>query len=327
MAKSGLVAARGAPPPSAANSMSTGLVIVQILNGLQLGVLLFLIAAGLTLVFGVMDFINLAHGAQYMLGAYLAVAFFTLTGSFLAALVLALAAALAFGLALEFLVFRHLYGRDHLDHVIATFGILLFINHGVKLVWGAAPLSLPMPELLSGSVRLMDGLLYPIWRLVVIGSGLATAAILYLLVAHTRMGMLVRAGASNAMMVSALGVDIRRLFAIVFGFGAMLAGFSGIMVAPILSVDPGMGDTILILAFVVIVIGGIGSIRGAFLAALLIGLVDTLGRSFSVDILRLVMGPSPARTVGPALASMSIYLLMAVVLYVRPTGLFPAKAR
>ena len=307
--------------------MSAGLVIVQILNGLQLGVLLFLIAAGLTLVFGVMDFINLAHGAQYMLGAYLAVAFFALTDSFLMALVLALAAALAFGLALEFLVFRHLYGRDHLDHVIATFGILLFINHGVKLIWGAAPLSLPMPDLLSGSVRLMDGLLYPVWRLVVIASGLATAAFLYLLVVHTRTGMLVRAGASNARMVSALGVDIRRLFMIVFGFGAMLAGFAGIMVAPILSVDPGMGDTILILAFVVIVIGGIGSIRGAFVAALLIGLVDTLGRSFSVDILRLIMGPSSARTVGPALASMSIYLLMAVVLYVRPTGLFPAKAR
>jgi len=304
--------------------MSAGLVIVQILNGLQLGVLLFLIAAGLTLVFGVMDFINLAHGAQYMLGAYLAVAFFALTDSFLMALVLALAAALAFGLALEFLVFRHLYGRDHLDHVI---GILLFINHGVKLIWGAAPLSLPMPDLLSGSVRLMDGLLYPVWRLVVIASGLATAAFLYLLVVHTRTGMLVRAGASNARMVSALGVDIRRLFMIVFGFGAMLAGFAGIMVAPILSVDPGMGDTVLILAFVVIVIGGIGSIRGAFVAALLIGLVDTLGRSFSVDILRLIMGPSSARTVGPALASMSIYLLMAVVLYVRPTGLFPAKAR
>ena len=307
--------------------MSTGLVIVQVLNGLQLGVLLFLIAAGLTLVFGVMDFINLAHGAQYMLGAYLAVAFFALTGSFLATLALALAAALAFGLALEFLVFRHLYGRDHLDHVIATFGILLFINHGVKLIWGAAPLSLPMPELLSGSVRLMDGLLYPVWRLVVIGSGLGIATLLYVVVVHTRTGMLVRAGASNARMVSALGVDIRRLFMIVFGFGAMLAGFAGIMVAPILSVDPGMGDTVLILAFVVIVIGGIGSIRGAFIAALLIGLVDTLGRSFSVDILRLVMGPAPARTVGPALASMSIYLLMAIVLYVRPTGLFPAKAR
>ena len=307
--------------------MSTGLVIVQVLNGLQLGVLLFLIAAGLTLVFGVMDFINLAHGAQYMLGAYLAVAFFALTGSFLAALALALAAALAFGLALEFLVFRHLYGRDHLDHVIATFGILLFINHGVKLIWGAAPLSLPIPELLSGSVRLMDGLLYPVWRLVVIGSGLGIATLLYVVVVHTRTGMLVRAGASNARMVSALGVDIRRLFMIVFGFGAMLAGFAGIMVAPILSVDPGMGDTVLILAFVVIVIGGIGSIRGAFVAALLVGIVDAVGRAYLRPLLATFMSGAAAANAGPALASMSIYLLMAIVLYVRPTGLFPAKAR
>ena len=305
----------------------SSLLFVQILNGLQLGVLLFLIAAGLTLVFGVMDLINLAHGVQYMLGAYLAVAFYGVTGSFLLALVLALLATLAFALALELLVFRQLYARDHLDHVMATFGIILFVDQGVKLVWGAAPLSLPMPDLLSGSVVLMEGLLYPVWRLVVIGSGLAVAVGLYLLVGHTRVGMLVRAGAANAPLVSALGVNIRRLFMIVFGFGTMLAGFAGIMIAPILSVEPGMGDTILILAFVVIVIGGIGSIRGAFLAALLIGLTDTLGRSFAVDILRLFMAPSPARTVGPAIASMLIYLLMAVVLYVRPAGLFPAKGR
>src|SRR3982075_3604062 len=259
--------------------MSTALLLVQTLNGLQLGVLLFLIAAGLTLVFGVMDFINLAHGVQYMLGAYLAVAFYAVTGNFLAALVLALAAALLFGLLLEFVVFRQLYGRDHLDHVIATFGIILFLNHGVKIIWGAAPLSLPMPELLSGSVRLAEGLYYPVWRLLIIASGLALAALLYVLVTHTRIGMLVRAGATNAAMVSALGVDIRRLFMIVLGFGTMLAGFAGIMIAPILSVDPGMGDTILILAFVVIVIGGIRSIRGAFLAALVIGLLDTLPRS------------------------------------------------
>jgi branched-chain amino acid transport system permease protein len=307
--------------------MSVALVVVQILNGLQLGVLLFLIAAGLTLVFGVMDFINLAHGVQYMLGAYLAVMFYGVTGSFAAALVLALAAALLFGLLLEFLVFRHLYGRDHLDHVIATFGVILFLNHGVKLVWGAAPLSLPMPQLFAGSLRLADGMIYPAWRLVIIGAGLLVAALLYWLVAHTRIGMLVRAGASNAAMVSALGVNISRLFTIVFGFGAMLAGFAGVMTAPILSVEPGMGDTVLILAFVVIVIGGIGSIRGAFVAALLIGLLDTLGRSFSVDLLRLLMGPSPARTVGPAIASMLIYLFMALVLYVRPAGLFPARGR
>ncbi len=307
--------------------MSLLLLIVQTLNGLQFGVLLFLIAAGLTLVFGVMDFINLAHGVQYMLGAYFAVMFYALTGSFVLALLLALLASLAFGLLLEFAIFRHLYERDHLEQVIATFGIILFLNEGVKVVWGASPLSLPVPEALGGSVVLMPGLLYPVWRIVIIVSGLAVALLLYVLVTWTRVGMLVRAGASNARMVSALGVDIRRLFMIVFGFGTMLAGFAGIMIAPILSVQPGMGDTVLILAFVVIVIGGIGSIRGAFLAALLIGLVDTLGRSFAVDILRLFMAPSPARTVGPAIASMLIYLLMAVVLYVRPAGLFPAKGR
>jgi branched-chain amino acid transport system permease protein len=307
--------------------MSGALVIIQVLNGLQFGVLLFLIAAGLTLVFGVMDFINLAHGVQYMLGAYLAVMFYGVFDNFLAALAMALIAALLFGLVLEFLVFRHLYGRDHLDQVMATFGIILFLNHAVRVVWGAAPLTLPVPDVFSGSVVLMDGLLYPVWRLVIIAAGLAVAGGLYLLVGHTRLGMLVRAGASNARMVSALGVNIERLFMIVFGFGTMLAGFAGIMVAPILSVEPGMGDNILILAFVVIVIGGIGSIRGAFIAALLIGLVDTLGRSFSVDILRLMMAPSPARMVGPAIASMSIYLLMAIVLYFRPAGLFPARGR
>jgi branched-chain amino acid transport system permease protein len=307
--------------------MSFALVLVQVLNGLQFGILLFLIAAGLTLVFGVMDFINLAHGVQYMLGAYLAVTFYGLTGCFLAALLLACLATLAFGLVLEFLVFRQLYDRDHLDQVIATFGIILFLNHGVKMVWGSAPLSLPIPEALAGSAPLLGGLLYPVWRLVIIGSGLILAVGLYVLVNHTRIGMLVRAGASNPSMVSALGVNLRRLFTLVFGFGTMLAGFAGIMIAPILSVEPGMGDTVLILAFVVIVIGGIGSIRGAFCASLLIGLTDTLGRSFTVDILRLVMGPSPARTVGPAIASMLIYVLMAMVLYLRPQGLLPARGR
>jgi branched-chain amino acid transport system permease protein len=303
------------------------LLIVQVLNGLQLGVLLFLIAAGLTLVFGVMDFVNLAHGVQYMLGAYLAVAFYAATGNFLATLLLALCASLACGLLLEFAVFRHLYDRGHLDQVIATFGVILFLTQGVKLVWGAAPLALPIPEVFSGSIPLMPGLLYPVWRLVIIAAGLLAALALHAVVAHTRFGMLVRAGATNAPMVSALGVDIRRLFMIVFGVGTMLAGFAGIMIAPILSVEPGMGDTILILAFVVIVIGGIGSIRGAFLAALLIGFVDTLGRSFAVDLLRLAIGPSAARTVGPAAASMMIYLVMALVLTLRPAGLFPATAR
>ena len=307
--------------------MSASLLVVQLFNGLQLGILLFLVAAGLTLVFGVMDFINLAHGVQYMLGAYLAVTAYGLTGNFFLGVLIALIASLLFGLLLELLVFRHLYARDHLEQVLATFGVIMLLNQGVKVLWGAAPLNLPIPELLAGSVPLMEGLRYPVYRFAIIAAGVLVAAGLYLFVTATRIGMLVRAGATNAPMVSALGVDIKRLFSLLFGFGAMLAGFAGIMIAPILSVEPGMGDQILILAFVVIVIGGIGSIRGAFVAAVLVGVIDTLGRSFMTDLLRLVLAPATARTIGPALASMSIYLLMALVLAVRPAGLFPAKGR
>jgi branched-chain amino acid transport system permease protein len=307
--------------------MSTTLLIVQLFNGLQLGVLLFLVAAGLTLVFGVMNFINLAHGVQYMLGAYLLVLFHRLTASFFAAVALALAASMLVGLLLEVGVFRHLYRRDHLAQVLATFGVILFLDEGVKVVFGAAPLDMPIPKALAGSVPLMPGLRYPIYRFAIIAAGLGAAALLYLFVHHTRLGMQVRAGSTDAPMVAALGVDITRLFTIVFAFGAMLAGFAGIMVAPILSVEPGMGDQILILAFVVIVIGGIGSVRGAFIAALAVGIIDTLGRSFTADALRLLLDPAPARAVAPALASMAIYLLMAVVLWVAPAGLFPAKGR
>jgi branched-chain amino acid transport system permease protein len=273
----------------------------------------------------VMDFVNLAHGVQYMVGAYLAAMFASLTGGFWGALALTLPAALAFGLALEFLVFRWLYDRDHLSQILATFGVILFLNQGVKTIWGAAPLSVPMPEALSGSIPLMPGLLFPIYRLALIGVGLATALALYFLINHTRVGMLIRAGATNAAMVSALGVDIRRLFMLVFGFGAMLAGFAGALVAPILSVEPGMGDNLLILAFVVIVIGGIGSIRGAFLAALMVGLIDTLGRAFGPQMLRLALAPAAANQTGRALAPMLIYILMAAVLFLRPFGLFPVR--
>jgi branched-chain amino acid transport system permease protein len=304
--------------------MSTALLAVQTLNGLQLGILLFLIAAGLTLVFGVMDLINLAHGVQYMLGAYFAVVGYRLTGNFLFAILIALALAMALGLVLEFLVYRHLYGRSHLDQVLATFGIILFLDEAVKAIFGPAPLALPGPEWLSGSIPLMPGLLYPVYRIALIVAGLAVAALLYVLVNHTRIGMLIRAGASNANMVSALGVDIRRLFMVVFAFGGMLAGFAGAMAAPILAVEPSMGDNLLILAFVVIVIGGIGSVRGAFIAALLIGLIDTLGRSFATDLLKLVFAPAAANQIGPALSSMLIYLLMALTLFIRPAGLFPA---
>ena len=306
--------------------MSTTLLVVQILNGLQFGIVLFLIAAGLTLVFGVMDFINLAHGAQYMVGAYLAVTFYQLTGSPMAAFALAMAAALVLGLLMEVLVFRHLYRRDHLEQVLATFGIILFVNEATKVIWGTSPLTMPPPDWLAGSFQLVEGLLYPWYRVAIIVAGLAVAALLYVVINFTRVGMLVRAGASNPAMVSALGVDIAGLFRIVFAVGVMLAGFAGAIAAPIFSAQPGMGDNFLILAFVVIIVGGIGSIKGAFLAALLIGLVDTLGRSFATDILKLALSPSAANQVGPALASMLIYILMAAILFVKPTGLF-ASAR
>ncbi|MEM7042846.1 MAG: branched-chain amino acid ABC transporter permease [Pseudomonadota bacterium] len=303
----------------------TNLLVIQALNGLQFGILLFLVAAGLTLVFGVMDFINLAHGVQYMIGAYLAVTFTQVTDSFLAGLLLALPAAFAFGLVLEFLIFRHLYDRDHLDQVLATFGVILILHEGVRIIWGAAPISIAIPEAVSGSVPVLGQLRYPLYRLLIIVAGIAVAAGLYIFVQHTRTGMLLRAGASNAPMVQALGVDIRRLFMVIFGIGAMLAGFAGAMIAPILSVEPNMGDGILILTFVVIVIGGIGSIKGAFVAALLVGLVDTLGRSFGPILLKVVFEPATASQVGRTLTPMLIYLLMAAILFFRPAGLFPAK--
>jgi branched-chain amino acid transport system permease protein len=305
--------------------MSTTLILIQILNGLQLGVILFLIAAGLTLVFGVMGFINLAHGVQYMLGAYLAVWLHGLTGSFVVAFLLALPAALAFGLVLEFLVFRHLYARDHLSQVLATFGVILFLNQAVKVIFGPAALTVPVPAFLDWSFTLVDGLLYPAYRVALIVAGLLVAAGLWYVITRTRVGMLIRAGATNPEMVSALGVNVRRLFLVVFGFGAMLAGLAGVLAAPVFSVEPGMGDDLLIVAFVVIIIGGAGSIRGAFVAALLVGLVDTLGRTLVTDGLRLVMEASAANQIGPAIASMLIYVLMALVLSWRPEGLFAAK--
>jgi branched-chain amino acid transport system permease protein len=303
----------------------TNLFLIQLLNGIQFGILLFLVAAGLTLVFGIMDFINLAHGVQYMVGAYLVATFTALTGSFFLGLVLTLPAALVFGILLDLLIFRHLYGRDHLDQVLATFGLILILNEAAKIIWGAAPISVAMPEVLSGSVPLIGNLQYPVFRIAIIVAGLAVAVGLYVMVNYTRVGMLLRAGASNAPMVSALGVDIGRLFMIVFGFGAMLAGFAGAMVSPILSVEPNMGDSILILTFVVIIIGGIGSIRGAFIAALLVGCVDTLGRMFGPILLRMVLEPAAASQTGRTLAPMLIYILMAAILFFRPSGLFPAK--
>lgn len=305
--------------------MPVTLFFVQVLNGLQFGLILFLIAAGLTLVFGVMDFVNLAHGAQYMLGAYLTASAAAWSGSFLVALAIALPGALAVGLALELAVFRHLYDRPHLDQVLATFGVIIVMTEAVRMIWGVSPLDVEIPPALSGAVEITPGLLYPVWRLVIIASGLGIGLLLYGVVNHTRLGMLIRAGATNAAMVSALGVDIRLLFTLVFGFGAMLAGFAGAMMGPILSVEPGMGDSVLILAFVVIVIGGIGSIRGTFIAAILIGLVDTLGRFLAPMLLRVVLDPAAASQTGRALAPMLVYILMAATLAIRPAGLFPAR--
>ncbi len=304
--------------------MSASLFLIQMLNGLQYGVVLFLIAAGLTLVFGVMGFINLAHGVQYMVGAYLLYAFDQWTGSFWAALVLAMLGALAIGLVLEFLIFRHLYDRDHLYQVLATFGIILFLNEAAKVLFGPTTLTIAVPDALSGSIQLTEALRYPVYRVAAIGAGLGVALGLWYLVTRTRVGMLIRAGATNPDTVSALGVDVRRLFMIVFGFGAMLAGFAGAIAAPIFAIQPGMGDNLLIVAFVVIIVGGVGSVRGAFVAALIIGLIDTLGRSVVTDVLRLVFDASAANQIGPAIASMLIYILMAAILFFRPQGLFPA---
>ncbi len=303
------------------------LFAIQILNGLQLGLLMFMVAAGLTLVFGVMDFINLAHGVQYMIGAYLAAVMIALTGHYVVGLVLALIGVLLIGLLLEHVVFRPLYQRSHLDQVLATFGLILFLNQGVKMVFGASPLSVPIPSWFEGAVLLGDGILYPLYRFVIIAAGLIMALLLWLGVEKTRIGMQVRAGASHPDMLSALGVDVRRLFMLIFALGSVLAGFAGALAAPILSVEPGMGDQILILAFVVIVIGGIGSIRGAFAGALLVGLIDTLARSYMVDVLRLFTGAAAARGIANGLSSMFIYILMAIVLFLRPQGLFPARGR
>jgi branched-chain amino acid transport system permease protein len=303
------------------------LFIEQCLNGLQFGLLLFLLAAGLTLVFGIMDLVNLAHGSLYMLGAYFAATFAALTGSFIAGALLALVATLLVGMAVEVIAIRRLYGRDHLDHVLGTFGLLLFFNELVRLVWGPAGMTLPLPSQMLTAVQVLPGIYYPAYRIVIIAMTLVVALLLYWLVMRTRIGMLIRAGASNREMVGALGVNIKLLYTLVFGLGAALAGFAGLMQAPILTVQIGMGENILILAFVVIIIGGIGSIRGAFVAAMFVGLVDTVGRAFLPDLLRLFLSTNAASSLGPSLSSMMIYMLMAAILVFRPEGLFPASGR
>ncbi len=301
--------------------------IEQFLNGVQLGMLLFLLAAGLTLIFGIMDLVNLAHGSLYMIGAYFAATFAEWTGSFVVGAILALIATLAVGMALEVVAIRRLYGRNHLDHVLGTFGLLLFFNELVRLIWGPAGMTLSLPSEMLNAVQILPGLFYPVYRLVIIGVTLAVGLVLYFLVMRTRLGMLIRAGASNREMVGALGVNITLLYTLVFGLGAALAGFAGLMQAPILTVQIGMGENILIVAFVVLTIGGIGSIRGAFVAALLVGLVDTVGRAFVPDLLHNFLNDAAASNLGRALSSMMIYLVMALVLIVRPEGLFPAASK
>src|SRR5579862_7396902 len=289
--------------------------------------LLFLLAAGLTLIFGIMDLVNLAHGSLYMLGAYFAATFAAATDSFVIGAILALLATFVAGIVLEIIAIRPLYGRNHLDHVLGTFGLLIFFNDLVRLIWGPAGMSLPLPSEMLNAVQILPGVYYPAYRLVIIVVTLAVAALLYVVVMWTRLGMLIRAGASNREMVGALGINIKLLYTLVFGFGAALAGLAGLMQAPILTVQIGMGENILILAFVIIVIGGIGSIRGAFVAAILVGMIDTLGRAFLPDLLRKILSSAAASTAAPALSSMLIYLLMAIVLVIRPEGLFPASKR
>jgi branched-chain amino acid transport system permease protein len=303
--------------------MTINLLLTQLLNGLQFGVLLFLLAAGLTLVFGIMSFVNLAHGSLYMLGAYFAATAYQHTSSFGLALVAAVAGCVLLGFVLERLAISRLYGRDHLDHVLATFGLVLFFNEMTRIIWGPQPYFLPLPVFLESTVDLL-GISYPSYRFAIIVVGLAVAVGAHLLMHKTRLGMLIRAGSVNPAMVSALGVDIKLLNAVLFALGAALAGLAGVMAGPILSIQTGMGEPVLITALVVIVIGGIGSVSGAFYAALIVGIADTLGRAFLPTLLREVASRDVANAAGPALASMLVYLLMAVVLAVRPQGLFPA---
>ena len=307
--------------------MSWALVLEQTLHGLQFGVMLFLMAAGLTLVFGIMNLVNLAHGSLYMVGAYLAAAFAQWSGSFVLGVALALPATLLVGIVVEVIALRTLYERDHLDQVLATFGLILFFNELISIIWGRAAIYTSVPAILGGHFRILPGVPYPTYRAGIIVVGILVSVLLWVLVTRTRLGMRIRAGASNRTMVSALGVNVRLLYTLVFGLGAALAGLAGAMAGPIYAVQPGMGEAILIQVFVVIVIGGIGSIRGAMVGAIVVGMADTLGRAFLKPMLATVISPPAADKAGPALASMLIYLLMAAVLFFRPEGLFPARSR
>jgi branched-chain amino acid transport system permease protein len=305
--------------------MLFNLYVTQLLNGLQFGVLLFLLAAGLTLVFGIMNFVNLAHGSLYMMGAYFAAAAGNASGSFIVGGLVAVPATMLLGIVIERIALSGLYARDHLDQVLATFGLVLFFNELVRIIWGASPVYSQAPAALSGTIQFL-GFNYAAYRMAIIAVGLAVAVFLWWLIQRTRVGMLVRAGATHAPIVAALGVNIKLLNMLIFGLGAGLAGLAGLMAGPILSVQPGMGETILIQTLVVIIIGGIGSIRGAFVASLIVGVVDSIGRTFLPIWMGSLMEPTIAQAAGPALASMLIYLLMAGVLAFKPEGLLPARA-
>jgi len=305
--------------------MTLTLILEQAFNGLQAGVTLFLVAAGLTLILGIMDVVFLAHGAQVMIGAYAAAAITAATGNFYLGLLLAVPVTFASGYVLEFLLIRHLYRRDHMEQVLATFGLILFFNELIRIGFGPAALYSDLPPSLSGFVEILPGTPYPVYRLGVILVGLACAIAIHMFVSRTRIGAMVRAGANNPEMTAALGINIKILFRFIFAAGACFAGVAGMMLGPITAVQPGMGEPLLILSLVVIIIGGIGSVRGAFIAAIIVGLVDTLGRVFLPAMLRLVVDQATADGAGPAVASMLVYILMAVVLIFRPTGLFPAK--
>ncbi len=305
--------------------MTLTLILEQAFNGLQAGVTLFLVAAGLTLILGIMDVVFLAHGAQVMIGAYAAAAITAATGNFYIGLLLAVPVTFASGYLLEFLLIRHLYRRDHMEQVLATFGLILFFNELIRIGFGPAALYSDLPPSLSGFVEILPGTPYPVYRLGVILVGLACAVAIHMFVSRTRIGAMVRAGANNPEMTAALGINIKILFRLIFATGACFAGVAGMMLGPITAVQPGMGEPLLILSLVVIIIGGIGSVRGAFIAAIIVGLVDTLGRVFLPAMLRLVVDQATADGAGPAVASMLVYIVMAVVLIFRPTGLFLAK--
>ena len=305
--------------------MSSTLITEQLLNGLQFGLMLFLIAAGLTLVFGILDILNVAHGSLFMAGAYVAAQTMQWTGSLFAAVCVAAVVTGLVGAVIELVLIRKLVIRDHLAQVLGTFAVILIANDVVKMIWGPAPMMMNMPAALTGPIRLLPELLYPAYRLLIIAVGLLVALGLYLFVTRTRAGVLVRAGASNRQMATLMGIRVPLLFLGVFVLGAMLAAVAGALLGPVTAIQAGMGEQILILVLVSIVIGGIGSIRGAFVGALLVGFVDTAGRAFLPSLLKIFFSSAVASSVGPTLAAISIYILMAVVLVFRPAGLFAAR--